>query len=495
MLSAAHPTRQKVATQSLWIKRWSALWSAGFALAVTMFFGSFAHRAWRIAAKSPPQRLEQAEALLRFVGDQLRNHNGAEQFEKFLPEAGIVAYTMYGEALVNLGVAMPTDVLKRARLAEEIKWCLDQLARPAVLEKFPHTQVPNGLFLLSRRTLLLAGLHLISDTIPFELVEEYHDNCEIMARAFESSQHGLLDSFPGFCWPTDNLAALRCLRLHDEKFGTDYSFAVEKWREWAQGALDPKYATLPFYVDSRSGEPLAATRGSALALSLIELRDVDEEMFREQYLRFREYFGNSVLGLRTWRESPEGRSLKTDIDTGPVIHGHGVMATLIGMTAAKLAGDLATFCDQMGLIEAIALPSTKDGMRRYLRGRLLILDALAAYAKSAVPWTGGASEIRQLSTSPRRPLLFVAVLMAIPFLTIASFAIRYARIVRKVRPLSLWRSESPSSEGSILFWCQTVVLVSFFFSPLWFPVIWAGFGILGRATSFGLRLARQGKSS
>jgi len=477
-------------TQSLWIKRWSVMWSAGFALAVAIFFGSFAHRAWRIAGQSRRQRFEQADAMLRFVGDQLRNHNGQEHFERFFPEAGIVAYMIYGEALVNLGVGGQTDALRRIQLAEEIEWCLERLSDPDVLNSFPDTQVPNGLFLLSRRTLLLAGLHLISNSPPWELTDEYHDNCEAMAEAFELSEHGLLDSFPRFCWPADNLAALRCLRLHDERFGTDYGSAVEKWKRWAQGALDPKYGTLPFYVNSQTGEPLASTRGSTLALSLIELRDVDEEFFTEQYLKFRKHFGDSFLGLRTWREYPEGADLQTDIDTGPVIRGHGVIATLIGMTSAKLAGDLAAFSKQMGLIEAVGLPSTKNGMRRYLRGRMLILDVLSAYALSAVPWTR-AARVFGLSTPPKKPLLFVAVLMAFPFLTIVTTAVRYRKVSRKVRPLSLWRSESPTSEGIILFWSQAILLISFFFSTLWFPVIWAGFGILGRAASFGLHIIKQ----
>jgi len=481
-------------TQLLWIKRWAVLWSAGFALGVMIFFGSFAYRAWRVAGLSPAQRIEQAEAMLRYIGDQLRNHNGVEQIEKYFPDAGMVAYMVYGQALVNVGVAERPRARKRRHIAQEIEWCLEQLAEPSVVDTFPDTQVPYGLFLLSRRTLLLAGLHLISDTVPYELTEEYHDNCRAIADAFRYSPHGLVDSFPRFCWPVDNLAALRCLRLHDEKFETDYSWALEKWKEWAHEALDTRSGALPFRMDSQTGETLEPARGSPLALCLIELRDVDEEMFRQQYLRFRRDFGDSFLGVPTWREFPEGKTAQTDIDTGPVIHGHGVLATLTGMIAAKLAGDLETFCDQMGLIEATARPSTESGMRRYLRGRALALDALAAYAMSAVPWTKAARRIPRLSTPAKRPWLFVAALMAVPFLTIATTALRYRKIVRKVRPLSLWHSESPSSEGVALFWCQLLLLLSLLFSTLWFPVIWAGFGIVGRAASYTLRLVKQSQS-
>jgi len=443
---------------------------------------------------SSGQRLDQAEAMLRFVGDQLRNHHGVRQFERFLPEASIVAYMLYGEALINLGVARPPDVMKRMWLSREIEWCLEKLSEPSVLEKFPDTQVPDGLFVLSRRTLLLAGLHLISRAPPWQLTEEYHDNCQMIASAFASSPYGLLNSFPGFCWPVDNLAGLRCLRLHDEKFGSDYSSVVEKWKKWAEGAFDASYGTLPFTADSQTGQPLASTRGSSLALCLVELRDVDENLFREQYLRFRNHFANSFLGLRTFREYPEGAKPQADIDTGPVIGGHGILATVLGMAAAKLAGDLPTFSDQLALVETIGVPSTKDGMRVYLRGRVLMLDALAAYAMSAVPWTRTSSEIGQLSTSPNRPLLLVAVLMAFPFLTTLTTAIRYVRAVRRLRPLSLWHSRSPSSQGIALFWCQVVLLPSLFFSALLFPIIWAAFGIVGRAASLGLRLVMQSRS-
>ncbi len=483
--------QKRVAAESLWLKRWSVLWSAGFALGVTLFFGSFAYRAWRVAALSPTDRVERAEAMLRYVGDQLKNHNGIGQFEEYFPDAGMVAYFIYGEALVNVGVAERADLSKRMRLAREVEWCLECLYEPDVLERFPTTQVPYGLFFLSRRTLLLAGLHLISDSPFWRLTEEYHENCQLMANAFASAPYGLVDSFRGFCWPPDNLAALRSLRLHDEKFGTDYSSVVEEWKEWAEGALDPKTGTLPFDVNSATGEPQMRGRGSSLALSLIELRDVDPELFEQQYSRFRRHFGNSFLGLRTWREFARGQAPDGDIGTGPIVRGHGVLATLTGMIAAKLAGDEEAFCGAMGFLEAVAMPSTTSGMRRYLRGKTLILDAIGAYALSAVPWTREARKIPRLSSEPRAPWLLIAALMAIPSLTIATSAIRYWRTVRKARPLSLWHSPSPSSEGMILFWCQAALTISVFFSTLLFPVIWAGFGGIGRAASLGLRVAKQ----
>jgi hypothetical protein len=486
---------RKVVSKSLWLKRWAVLWSAGFALGVTFFFGRFAYRAARIAWASPEKWLEQAEAMLRYVGDQLRNHNGVEQFEKFFPDAGFVAYMVYGQAVTNVALAEPVSARKRAQLVEEVKWSLEQLSRPEILQTFPNTQVPNGLFFLSRRTLLLAGMHLITENVPSDLTEEYHDNCGAMADAFESSSHGLVDSFPGFCWPVDNLAALRCLRLHDEKFGTSYASVLDEWKEWAENALDPKTRTLPLRVDSETGEVLAPGRASVVALSLIELRDVDEEVFRQQYKRFRRHFGKSFLGVQTAREFADGPEGGSEIDTGPIIRGHGVLASTVGMIAAKLAGDLEAFCGPMAIIEAIGLPTKTDGMRRYLRGRVLPLDALAAYALSAVPWTKSPQRIRGLSTPPRAPWLFIAVLMATPFLTIVTAAARYWYIARKIRPLSLWRSPSPSSEGIALFWFQALLLVSLFFSTMWFPVIWSASGIAGKAACSALRLIKQGERS
>lgn len=429
--------------------------------------------------------------MLRFVGDQLRNHNGVEQIEKHLPDAGFVAYMVYGEALVNVALANPSDIAKRRQLAEEVQWCLEQLAEPQVTDTFPDTQVPHGLLFLSQRTLLLAGLHLISDTVPWELTEEYHDNCLLMADAIEASPHGLVDSFPRFCWPADTLAALRCLRLHDEMFGTEYSSAGEKWKNWASGLLASASSVFPLRVDSQTGEAVATGRGSSQAVCLIALRDVDEELFRQQYQRLRSRFGNSFLGLRTWREFPGGEEPRNDIDTGPVIHGHSVLATLIGMITAKLAGDDEGFCGTIALIEAVGQPSTDNGMRRYLGGRVLVLDFLVAYALSARPWTKAAGKIPQLATSPSRPWLFAAVLLSIPFLTILMAALRYRKTLRKLQPLSLWHSPSPSPDGIVLFWTQLLLLVSLFFSTLWFPVLWAGFGVVARAASYFLRLARR----
>jgi hypothetical protein len=485
---------KEVIRPSLWLKRWAVVWSAGFTVGVTIFFGRFAYRAWRITGLSHAERIEQAEAMLRFVGDQLRNHNGVEQIEKHLPEAGFVAYMVYGQALVNVALANPSDIPRRRQLAEEVQWCLEKLAEPEVTDTFPDTQVPHGLLFLSQRTLLLAGLHLISDTVPYELTEEYHDNCRFMAEAFEESPYGLPDSFPGFCWPADTLAALRCLRLHDEMFGTEYSSTGEKWKSWASGLLASASSVIPLRVDSQTGEPVATGRGSSQAVCLIALRDVDEELFRQQYQRLRSRFGNSFLGLRTWREFPEGEEPRNDIDTGPVIHGHGVLATLTGMIAAKLAGDDEGLCGTMALIEAVGQPSTDNGMRQYLNGRALPLDLLVAYALSATPWTKVAGKIPQLATSPSRPWLFAAVFLSIPLLTIFTATLRYRKTLRKVRPLSLWHSASPSSEGIILFWTQLFLLVSLFFSSLWFPVLWAAFGAIGRAVCVAFRVAAGRRS-
>jgi hypothetical protein len=276
-------------------------------------------------------------------------------------------------------------------------------------------------------------------------------------------------------------------------FGTEYSSAGEKWKNWASGLLASASSVIPLRVDSQTGEPVATGRGSSQAVCLIALRDVDEELFRQQYQRLRSRFGNSFLRLRTWREFPEGEEPRNGIDTGPVIHGHGVLATLIGVIAAKLAGDDEGFCGTMALIEAVGQPSTDNGMRRYLNGRALPLDVLAAYALSASPWTKAAGKIPQLATSPSRPWLFGAVLLSIPSLTILTATLRYRKTLRKVQPLSLWHSASPSSAGIVLFWTQLLLLVSLFFSTLWFPVIWAGYGILARAMSYVVQLVKRGR--
>jgi hypothetical protein len=85
--------------------------------------------------------------------------------------------------------------------------------------------------------------------------------------------------------------------------------------------------------------------------------------------------------------------------------------------------------------------------------------------------------------------------MATPLLTIVTAAARYWYIARKIRPLSLWRSPSPSPEGIALLWFQALLLVSLFFSTMWFPVIWVASGILGKAASFALRLVKQSQSA
>ena len=78
--------------------------------------------------------------------------------------------------------------------------------------------------------------------------------------------------------------------------------------------------------------------------------------------------------------------------------------------------------------------------------------------------------------------------------TIASTSLRYLTIVGKIRRFPLCHLQGHSSEGMILFWVQILVLASLLFCTLWFPVIWAGFGIAGRVASLGLWLIKQDQS-
>ena len=407
-------------------------WPVGLLLGLLFLFGGMCLRAWCASEPDESVRLERARAMLRALGEDIHHDHAAERMQSLFPEGDVYTLTLYADGLINVSLACPHDEAWRETARGEIIWILERLSRPEVVAKFSDTEVPNGVYFLSHRTQLIAGLHLIDDSPPFALTEEYHENCRELARAITASPHGLLQSYPGGCWPADNVLALRCLALHDARFGSDYGAAVDKTLNWLRANLDPETGTIPHRVSASTGAVITPTRGCTMVLTLQYLIDVDIDLFNEQYRRMREHFLGAVLGIAPWREYPRGRSGRGDIDSGPVILGGGASATGVGAGTALLAGDLSVYCRQMALVEAFAFADEDDGGRRYWGGLLPVADGFAANSLSAVSWTGVDPD-RALATGPTRPwallgviaAVYVAIAVPLVLLSVAAVRSRY----------------------------------------------------------------------
>ncbi len=341
------------------------------------------------ACSTPPRddsvRLNEVRAQLSFLGDALREDRAAERMQRIFPEGACFLATLYGLTWAN--VARETaDPAARIRAVAEIDYALSLIDAPESTARFRDTQVRRGVFWAGQRNLVVAERLDLSppDGRPAPLVDEFHARSRELAGAFAGSPTHHLDSYPGECWPADQLAALASLVAHDRLFGTDLARAADAWKAWTLAHLDPAVGLPAGRIDSRSGRALEPARGCGTSWILSLLPRVDAALAREFYARYAGRFGTTRLGFRAFAEWSAGAGDDPDVDSGPIVWGVGTVATGVGLAAARAAGDAATSADVYSLAQVLGFPWTSRGGARksYLFGRLPMGDAFLAYGQS-----------------------------------------------------------------------------------------------------------------
>ena len=110
------------------------------------------------------------------------------------------------------------------------------------------------------------------------------------------------------------------------------------------------------------------------------LVDIDPAFARAQYEIFTDRFGNGI-GVR---EYPKGTAGQGDGDSGPLILGMSLSATVVALGAARVQHDpVANRLSREG--ELLGLPLTGLKTKRYLFGAMPIGDAFLAWSASARP--------------------------------------------------------------------------------------------------------------
>jgi hypothetical protein len=167
-----------------------------------------------------------------------------------------------------------------------------------------------------------------------------------------------------------------------------------------------------------TGQSLDGARATSQVIILRFLADIEPQWAAEQYALFRRSYVVRRLGLPVVREYPPGRQGSGDVDSGPLILDASMSATTLMLGTARLYGDaaLAAALDHSG--EALGLPLTFAGRKRYAFGLLPIGDAFLAWSKSATPWYGPvlpAAHTPLLPPTWRLPFQLVSLLLGAPF--------------------------------------------------------------------------------
>jgi hypothetical protein len=368
-------------------------------------------------ATAPPNRAPPGvERQLAFVRAAL-DDGAAERAQQLYPEGYFFLHALYGLAWVELG----HRGADRSTALAEARWALAKLDSPAGRAPFDPDLVPSyGVFHAGWSTWLRGGVLTLqpADRRDPDEVRRFADDTAELAAAFDASASPYLAAYPDAAWPVDSTIAIASLRLHDVLLPPKYGGTIARWLDRVRDRLDPRTGLMPHEVHLDTGAPADTARGTSQSVIHRFLPEIDPVFAREQYLRFRDLFVVSPLGLGpAAREYPPGVNRPGDVDSGPLILGTSLSATVVTLGAAQthrdaaLANALASFAELAGA--PIETPHTK----RYAFGAVPIGDAFLAWSKTARSWTSAAAASPppppSLSWRWRLPLLCLLFLIGL----------------------------------------------------------------------------------
>ncbi|TCC10871.1 hypothetical protein [Kribbella soli] len=293
--------------------------------------------------------------------------------QKQFPEGYFFLNVLYGLSWVQVGI---DDPARSADATAQVRWALDRIESTDGTAPFDESLQPQyGVFYAGWTNWLRGGLIALGhsdaadrDTFTSESVE--------IATAFRTAKTPFLAAYPGQAWPVDSVVAIASLRLYDALVVPRFGQIARNWVTTAKTKLDPATGLLPHQVVPQ----VSGARGSSQAMIQRFLIDIDPAFARTQYEIFKDKF---VTGLGV-REYPKGSTGQGDVDSGPLVFGRSLSATVVTVGAARVHHDpLADRLAREG--ELVGMPFSGLKTKRYLFGAVPIGDAFLAWSTSARP--------------------------------------------------------------------------------------------------------------
>ncbi len=170
---------------------------------------------------------------------------------------------------------------------------------------------------------------------------QLREQVDSLAGELDASAHGLLDDYPGECYPGDVLTAVAMIRRADNVLGTDHSeFAQRAIRGFIGNRADP-LGLPPYAASSTTGAPLGMARGCSNSYVCLFGPELWPSQSSRWYQSYSTHYWNEELTAVGFREFPKNydqRDWWMDIDAGPVLAGHGFAACAFGVGAARVNG-------------------------------------------------------------------------------------------------------------------------------------------------------------
>ncbi|MGC4804384.1 hypothetical protein [Micromonospora sp. DT233] len=367
--------------------------------------------------------------------------------QALFPEGWFFAHALYGLARVELGMRQPAG--KRAEALREARWALARLESPAGTAPFQAALTPAyGIFWQGWTNWLRGGVLALQPADRRDPAEaaRFATASAAIGRAFDTSDSPFLPAYPGQAWPVDSTVAVASLRLHDALLPPRFAGTVSRWLDDVRQRLDPGTGLMPHRVELVTGAPTEVARATSQTMIQRFLVDIDPAFAREQYLRFRDRFVATPLGLGpAVREYPDGVDGPGDVDSGPLLLGVSLSATVVALGAAQAQGDAALAGALANYGDLVGLPADTPRTRRYALGVLPIGDAFLAWAKTARPWVADPPPPPPATVAWWWRLPLLALLLGVGMLLWLPDLSRLARRRRTERGGRLGRAERSAS--------------------------------------------------
>jgi hypothetical protein len=305
-------------------------------------------------------------------------HGADQAAQNQFPEGYFFLNVLYGLTWVQVGIDNPA---RAADATAQVRWSLERIASPDGTAPFDESLQPEyGVFYAGWTNWLRGGLIALGQSDAAERNTFTSESVEI-ATAFRTARTPFLQAYPGQAWPVDSVVAIASLRLYDALVAPRFGQVARDWTASAKTQLDPATGLLPHQVVPQ----VSGARGSSQAMIQRFLVDIDPAFARAQYEVFKDKF---VTGLGV-REYPKGSSGAGDVDSGPLVLGRSLSATVVALGAARVHND--PFADRLAREgELVGLPLGGLETKRYLFGAVPIGDAFLAWSTSARPLVAAA---------------------------------------------------------------------------------------------------------
>ena len=361
---------------------------------------------------------------LTFLRGALEDGAG-ERAQALFPEGYFFSYVLYGLSWVELG--MRAQVGEREEALDGARWALSRLESPAGRASFSPDLTPAyGVFYQGWVNWLRGGVLSLQPPAgrdPGE-VRRFEESANTLGAAFDVAPTPFLEAYPGQAWPVDSTVAVASLRLHDALLPARFDATVRRWLDGVRQRFDPATGLLPHRVEPATGLPAEVARGTSQSIIHRFLPEIDPVFARAQYLAFRDRFVVSPLSLGpAVREYPVGLAGPSDVDSGPLLLGVSLSATVVTLGAAQTHGDAALAGALANYGELLGAPVDTPWTRRYALGQLPVGDAFLAWSKSARPWVvpvpadpaapAGAAPPASVAWTWRLPLLGILLLIGV----------------------------------------------------------------------------------